>query len=78
MSNVAIQTPEQPATLNEIVPMVRTLPALDKLRLIRILAQELEAAKEIFPSEPGKTYYLATPYNTYGAAEALAQAMDNC
>jgi hypothetical protein len=51
------------------------LPALDKLRLIHILAEELEDAKEIFPFESGKTYYLPTPYNSYGAAAILTEAM---
>jgi len=68
-------TPEQPITLTEIVPAVRMLPALDKLRLIRILAEELEDAKEIFPFESGKTYYLPTPYDSFGAAAILAEAM---
>ncbi|NOZ06631.1 MAG: hypothetical protein GXP41_09835 [Chloroflexi bacterium] len=62
-------------TLTGIVPAVRMLPALDKLRLIRILAEELEVAKEIFPFEAGKTYYLPTPYNSFGAAAILAEAM---
>ena len=69
------ETLEQPITLTEIVPAVRRLPAFDKLRLIRILAEELEDAKEIFPFESGKTYYLPTPYNSYGAAAILAEAM---
>lgn len=51
------------------------LPALDKLRLIRILAEELAEAKEIFPFESGRTYYLPTPYDSYGAAAILAEAM---
>jgi hypothetical protein len=66
---------EKPITLTEIIPAVRMLPALDKLRLIRILAEELEGEKEIFPFESGKTYSLPTPYNSYGAAAVLAEAM---
>jgi hypothetical protein len=66
---------EQPITLTKIVPAVRMLPALDKLRLIRILAEELEAAKDFFPFETGKIYYLPTPYNSFGAAAALAEAL---
>lgn len=73
----AVQTKirEQPTKLAEIVPAVRMLPALDKLRLIRILAEELETAQDIFPFEPGKTYDLPTPYNSFGAAAILAEAM---
>jgi len=72
---VQAETLEQPITLTRIVPAVRMLPALDKLRLIRILAEELEVATEIFPFEPGKTYYLPTPYNSFGAAAVLAEAI---
>ena len=74
-STVQSKTLEQPITLSRIVPAVRMLPALDKLRLIRILAEELEVAKEIFPFESGKTYYLPTPYNSFGAGAILAEAM---
>ncbi len=35
----------------------------------------LQSKKEIFPFESGKTYYLPTPYNSYGAAAILAEAM---
>ena len=66
---------DQSVTLTGIVSAVHMLPALDKLRLIRILAEELEAAREILPFEAGKTYYLPTPYNSPGAAEILAEAM---
>lgn len=69
------QTSKEPVSLNEIVPAIRMLPAHDKLRLIRILAEELEAAKEFIPFEPGKTYSLPTPYNSYGAAAILAEAL---
>ncbi len=74
-STVQSETLEQPITLTRIVPAVRMLPALDKLRLIRILAEELEVAKGIFPFESGKTYYLPTPYNSFGAATILAEEM---
>jgi len=58
-------------TLAEILPDIKQLPILDKLRLISILAQELDATENIFPFEPYKIYYLATPYNLYGAGKAL-------
>ena len=66
---------EDPVTLTEVVPVARALPALDKLKLIRILAEELESDKGIFPFESGKTYHLPTPYDSYGAADILAEAM---
>ncbi len=62
-------------TLTEILPTVRQLPALDKIRLLRILAEELDKAEDIFPFEPYKIYYLPTPYDMFGAGRALMDAM---
>lgn len=62
-------------TLAEIVPTVTQLSAVDKLRLIRILAEELDNEKGFFPFEQHRTYYLATPYNSFGAAQILADAL---
>ena len=61
-------------SLAEILPTVRQLPMLDKIRLIRILAEELDTEKELFPFELHKVYYLATPYNTFGAGRTLMEA----
>ncbi len=58
-------------TLIEILPTVRQLSTLDKIRLIRILADELDTEKDIFPFEPHKVYYLPTPYNAFGAGKTL-------
>ena len=65
----------QAMTLAELLPSIRQLPALEKLRLIRILAEELDTAEDIAPFEPHKIYYLATPYHTFGAGRTLIQAM---
>lgn len=62
-------------TLTEILPAVRQLRLVDKIRLIRILAEELDVEQNIFPFEPYKVYYLATPYNVFGAGKALMDAM---
>ena len=62
-------------TLTEILPAVRQLPALDKLRLIRILAEDLDTGEDISPFEPNKLYHLATPYDSFGAGRALMNAM---
>ena len=61
-------------TLAELVPTVQQLPAVDKLRLIRLLAEELDSGEDISPLVPYKVYYLPTPYATYGAAGALLAA----
>lgn len=63
-------------TLTEILPAVRQLRLVDKIRLIRILVEELDVEQDIFPFEPYKVYYLATPYNVFGAGKALMDAMN--
>ena len=62
-------------TLTELLPAVRQLSMPDKLKLIRILAEDLDTNEDIFPLEPHKIYYLATPYNTFGAGRLLMDAM---
>lgn len=62
-------------TLTELLPAVRKLSAPEKLKLIRILAEELDINDDISPLEPFKTYDLPTPYNSFGAGEVLMQAL---
>ncbi|NES73518.1 MAG: hypothetical protein F6K24_54165 [Okeania sp. SIO2D1] len=62
-------------TLNELLPVVWMLSSRDKLKLIRILAEELETSENIAPLEPFKTYNLPTPYNYFGAGETLMEAL---
>ncbi len=66
---------EEAMTLTEILPLVRQLPAVDKIRLIRILAEELDLEEDISPFEPYKIYFLPTPYDMFGAGRALMDAM---
>ena len=54
--------------------MVHQLSAQDKLKLIRILAEELDTNQDISPLEAHKTYYLPTPYNNFGAGEVLMKS----
>jgi hypothetical protein len=42
-------------TLSEVLPSVRQLSVIEKLKLIRILAEDLEAAEDISPLKPFKT-----------------------
>lgn len=62
--------------LAELLPAARQLPAKDKLRLIRILAEELDEAEDIYPFEPHKVYHLPTPYNLFGAGHQLQELLD--
>lgn len=61
-------------TLADLLPEVRKLSATEKLKLIRILAEDLEMAKDIAPLEPFKTYDLPTPYDCFGASAVLMEA----
>ncbi|MEH1942013.1 MAG: hypothetical protein V7L01_17605 [Nostoc sp.] len=62
-------------TLTELLPAVRKLSISEKIKLIRILAEELDTNKDISSLEPFKTYDLPTPYNSFGAGEILMQAL---
>ena len=48
-------------SLTEILPEIRGLSAADKLRLIRLLAEQVDAAGEIAPLEHSRTYIVSTP-----------------
>jgi hypothetical protein len=62
-------------TLAEVLPAVRQLTAPEKLKLIHILAEELDRDETSSLFEQGKVYNLPTPYDSYGAAQALADAL---
>jgi hypothetical protein len=64
-------------TLAEVLPTVRQLSIIEKIKLIRILAADLEAAEDISPLEPFKTYDLPTPYNSFGAGAILMQVAES-
>ncbi len=62
-------------TLAEVLPAVRRLSATEKLKLIRILVEDLDVAEDISPLEPFKTYDLPTPYDSFGAGAVLMEAL---
>ncbi len=74
---LSLNNTHQFVTLNDIIPAVRKLPSADKLRLIRILAEELDKVGHIFPFEPNKVYDLPTPYNSFGVAETLMNTLQS-
>jgi hypothetical protein len=63
-------------TLTELLPAVRQLSAPEKLKLIRLLAEDLDKAEDISPLESFKTYELPTPYNTFGAGAVLMESLN--
>jgi hypothetical protein len=62
-------------TLDEVLPVVRNLSATEKLKLIRILAEDLDMTEDISPLEPFKTYDLPIPYDSFGAGAVLMEAL---
>jgi hypothetical protein len=62
-------------TLAEVLPGARQLSAAEKLKLIRILAEDLDTAEDISPLEPFKTYDLPTPYDSFGAGAILMASL---
>ncbi len=63
-------------TFTELLSAIQQLSPQEKLKLIRILAEELDTKEDIPPLEPYKTYDLPTPYNNFGVGELLMQAME--
>jgi hypothetical protein len=65
-------------TLVDLLPNIRQLTFWDKLKLIRLLAEEIELPKtqEQAYFEPYKTYFLHTPQVEAGAAAILMQALN--
>lgn len=59
----------------EVLPGVRSLSRVEKIRLIQLLAQELEQ-EEGRLIEPGKSYPVWSPDTAFAAAAALLQALE--
>ena len=64
-------------TLAELIPEVQHLSAADKLKLIRVLAEELDTGEDISPLVPHMVYDIFTPYASPGAGAALMNALQS-
>jgi len=62
-------------SLTEVLPEVRTLSRLDKIRLIQILASDLERDESEL-IEPGRSYPVWSPDRAFAAAGALLEALE--
>ncbi len=60
----------------EWLPEVRALSRLDKLQLIRVLAEDLARWEEIPPFEVGREYPLWSPDRAYEAAAVLLRELE--
>ncbi len=61
----------------KLFPTIRDLPTMDKLQLIRVRAEGMDLGQDIAFLLPHKAYYLPTPYDITGAAQALMEAMEH-
>jgi len=68
---------EMSMSLAEMLPEIRSLSAADKLRLIRLLAEQVDVEGDIAPLEHGRTYIVSTPAFEPGAGAILQQALEN-
>lgn len=63
-------------TFVEMLPTVRALSRIDKLRLIQLLAEDLAHTEESGPFEAGRTYPLRSPDRAFDAAAVLLRELD--
>ena len=63
-------------TLADVLSSVRQLNPSDKLKLIRILADELDTGEDVTNLLSGKVCDLPTSYDSFGAAQILAEALE--
>lgn len=62
--------------LTDLLPSIQKLQSAEKIKLIRILAEELETKESIYPLERNRTYDLPTSYNNYGVAKVLMETFN--
>jgi flagellar basal body rod protein FlgF len=62
--------------LNDVMPEVQTLSRLDKIRLIQLLAQQLQREEDGI-IEAGRSYPVWSPDRSFTAAAALLQALED-
>ncbi len=63
-------------SLTEVLPSIRLLPHVDRLRLVQYLVSELareEGGEEIDPQTP---YAVWTPYSAFDAAATMLNALN--
>jgi len=59
----------------DMLPEVRALSRIDKLRLIQLLAEDLAHAEESTPFAAGQTYPRWSPDRAYNAAAVLRREL---
>jgi hypothetical protein len=60
----------------ELLPIVRSLPRIEKLQLIQLLADDLVQSDESTPLMAGRAYPLWSPDRAYEAADTLLRELE--
>ena len=63
-------------SLTDVLPEVQKLSRRDKIRLIQLLAQDLERDEEEL-IQPGRSYPIWSPDRAFTAAAELLQALED-
>jgi hypothetical protein len=63
-------------SLTELFPTVKSLPRVDKLRLMQFLVVELAQEEGISLLTAGAEYPIWTPLNAFDAAETLMKMLE--
>jgi hypothetical protein len=63
-------------SLPDVLPEIRALSRLDKIRLIQFLALELERDESDL-IQPGRSYPVWSPDRAFSAAAALLEALED-
>ncbi len=61
-------------SLNQLMPEIQALSTLDKLHLLKLLAEAL-TEENLHEPHPGLPYPVWTPYNAFPAADTLLEAL---
>ncbi len=61
-------------TLNELLPSLQTLPRVDKLRLIQLLAEDVASEEGIALGDAG-AYPVWSPYEAFDGAATLLRVL---
>ncbi len=63
-------------TITEILPALKTLPRIEKLRLIQFLVFELAQEEDEILLTDNHSYPIWTPYNAHDAAATLLKVLE--
>jgi hypothetical protein len=64
-------------SIAELLPVVRSLPHTDKLRLLQFLAGELARSEGLASIQPEAEFPIWSPFDAFDAAAALGKLLED-